>query len=132
MARRTLKLLLGVGVAGGCLAAGKRSDADVLARVGATTAATVRAAVPPASVLAGPFAGLKPGNALPVEERVRVRIDADKEMGGATVAVLPGAAAGEVKLRGVVPTMAQRQRAGTLAEGTVGVDKVANEIAVPE
>ena len=69
---------------------------------------------------------------LPVEERVRVRIDADKGMDGAVVDVLPGAAAGEVKLRGVVDTPQQRKRAADLAAGTVGVDAVVNEIAVPE
>ena len=61
-----------------------------------------------------------------------MRIDSDKQMNGARVNVLPGSAAGEVKLRGVVPTPAQRQRAVDLAGATVGVERVVNEIATPE
>lgn len=132
MARRALKIALGVGIAAGGLAASKWTDPDVLARVGALAAAKASAAAPESSVFSGPLAAFKPGSVLPVEERVRIRIESDKDMDGARVAVLPGAAAGEVKLRGVVAAHAQRQRAAALAEGTVGVDRVANEIAVPE
>ena len=132
MVRQTLKLTLGIVVVGGCLAVSKKSDADILARVGTVTAAKVRAVAPDAAVVAGPLAGLKPGNALPVEERVRVRIDSDKLMDGDRIDVLPGGAVGEVKLRGVVRSAAQRQLAAALAEGTVGVTGVVNEIAVPE
>lgn len=129
---RALKLLLGLGVIGGSVAAGKKTDADVLAKVGAVAAAKVKAAVPAAATVAGPFAAFKPGRALPVEERVRVRIDNDTGMNGATVDVVAGPKPGAVKLRGVVPTAALRARAAALAEGTVGVAAVANEIAVPE
>ena len=132
MAARALKVLVGVGVLAGGLAASKRTDAEIVAKVGATAAAKLRAAAPDPAALTAPLAGLRPGSALPVEERVRVRIAADKEMDGAAVEVKVGPAAGEVTLRGLVLTQAQRQRAGSLAEGTVGVAKVANEIAVPE
>ena len=53
-------------------------------------------------------------------------------MNGATVEVVTGASAGEVKLRGIVSTAVLQKRAVEIAEGTVGVEKVVNEIAVPE
>lgn len=130
--KRALVGLVWVGIVGGWAAGGKRSDADVLARVGAVVALTAKAALPDASKVAGPFVAFRPGDVLPVEERVRVRIRTDKAMDGADVTVVPGPAAGEVRLRGIVPTAAHRDRAGDLAAGTVGVDTVTNEIAVPE
>ncbi|MGL6096281.1 MAG: BON domain-containing protein [Fimbriiglobus sp.] len=132
MALSPLKLILGLGVIGGSVAAGKKTDADILAKVGAVAVTKVKAGVPDLAAITGPFAAFKPGRALPVEERVRVRIDNDKTMGGATVDVLAGGHPGEVKLRGVVPTAAERDRAEVLALDTVGVVGVVNEVAVPE
>ena len=132
MAKRAVGVLLGLGALGGGLMASKRGDADVLANVGSVVASRVKAVIPEASWVSAPMAALKPGRVLPVEERVRVRIDSDKGMNGSTVTVVLGATAGEVKLRGVVATSVQRTRAAELAEGTVGVEVVVNEIAVPE
>lgn len=111
---------------------GNRSDVEVLARVGSVVARQAKAALPDASKVAGPFVAFRPGDALPIEERVRVRIRTDKEMGGADVTVVPGTIPGEVRLRGIVPTVVHQRRAAELAEGTIGVEHVVNEIAVPE
>ncbi len=132
MAKRILGLVLGLGIVGGALAGSKKSDPDTLARVGEVVGQKVKASLPEASKVVGPLAAFKPGDALPVEEKVRVRIRTDKAMAGADVTVSPGAAAGEVRLRGVATNPAQRRRAGELAEQTAGVEKVVNEIAVPE
>jgi osmotically-inducible protein OsmY len=124
-------LAFGVVLAG-TFALGKPTDFDVLARVGKKTAEKVKGAMPEARQVAGPLAAFRAGDALPVEERVRVRIQTDKLMTGADVAVSPTATAGEVKLRGLVQTAGQKRRAVELAEGTAGVEKVIEELAVPE
>jgi osmotically-inducible protein OsmY len=123
--------ILCLGVLSGVLLGGKASDTEVLARVGRVSGAKVQAALPSASVIAGPFAAFEPGNALPVEEKVRLRIITDKAMAGAEVRVLPGATAGEVRLQGVVPTAGHRSRADALATETAGVTAVRNELATP-
>jgi hypothetical protein len=132
MAKRILGFVLAVAIVGGALAGSKKSDADTLARVGEVVGQRVKASLPEASKVAGPLAAFKPGDALPVEETVRIRIHADKKMAGTDVTVAPGAAAGEVKLRGLVKDRGQWTRAAELAGETAGVEKVVNEIAVPE
>jgi BON domain-containing protein len=132
MAKRILGVVLAVAIVGGALAGSKKSDADTLARVGEVVGQRVTASLPEASRVAGPLATFKPGDALPVEETVRIRIHADKMMAGADVTVAPGSAAGEVKLRGLVKDRGQWSRAAELAGETAGVEKVVNEIAVPE
>ena len=119
-------------IVGGAVAGGKPTDPEVLARLGATVAGKVGGALPDRSQLAGPVTTFKVGDRLPVEEQVRLRIHADKAMAGAEVEVLRGAAAGEVRLRGVVATAALQMRAAVIASETVGVEKVFNEVAVPE
>jgi hypothetical protein len=132
MSKRIFGVLAGVGVVGAALAGGKKSDPDTLARVGAVVGHRVKGSLPDGAKLAGPLVAFHPGDALPVEEKVRLRIHTDKAMGGADIRVVPGESAGEVKLRGVVPSRDQWKRAGELAEATAGVQKVVNELAVPE
>jgi hypothetical protein len=132
MAKRIVGFVLAVGIVGGALAGSKKSDPDTLARVGEVVGQRVKASLPEASKVAGQLAAFRPGDALPVEETVRTRIRADKRMAGAEVMVSAGAAAGEVRLRGVVQNRAQWARAAELAGETAGVEKVVNELAVPE
>jgi hypothetical protein len=132
MAKRVLGVVAAVAIVGGALAGSKKSDPDTLARVGEVVGHRVKASLPEASKVAGPLAAFRPGDALPVEEKVRVRIRTDKAMAGADVTVAPGATAGEVRLRGVVQNRGQWSRAAELAGETAGVEKVVNELAVPE
>ena len=132
MAKRIIGVVLAVAIVGGALAGSKKSDADTLARVGEVVGQRAKASLPEASRVAGPLAAFKPGDALPVEETVRIRIHADKMMAGTDVTVAPGSAVGEVKLRGLVRDRGQWSRAAELAGETAGVEKVVNEIAVPE
>lgn len=129
--RRKLGVICVVALILGPLAASKQSDADILARIGAVTAKRIHSELPNPAAIAGPLLALRPGDVLPEEELVRIRIHADQAMEGSDVTVLPGGK-GEVKLRGLVRSAAQRDRAGQLASGTVGVTHVINEIAVPE
>ena len=132
MAKRILGFVLALGIVGGALAGSKKSDPDTLARVGEVVGQRVKASLPEASKVAGPLTAFKPGDALPVEEKVRMRIHTDKKMAGTDVTVAPGSATGEVKLRGLVRDRGQWSRAAELAGETAGVEKVVNEIAVPE
>lgn len=130
--RRFLGVLLTLVVVGGALSQGKKSDPDTLARIGEVVGKRMKAALPDASKVAGPLVAFRAGDALPVEEKVRLRVHTDKQMDGADVTVASGTAAGEVRLRGVVKDATQSQRAAQLAGETVGVAKVLNELAVPE
>jgi hypothetical protein len=129
--KRAAAAVICFGLLAGTLVLSKPTDLDVLARVGKKAGEKVSAALPDARKVAGPLAAFRAGDALPVEERVRVRIQTDKQMAGADVTVTPTAAVGEVRLRGVVQTDDQKQRAVELAEGTAGVEKVIAELAVP-
>jgi osmotically-inducible protein OsmY len=130
--RKSLAVFLFGGVIVGTLVASKAEDAEILANVGRTAAEKVRGGMPDARRVAGPLAAFRAGDALPVEERVRVRIQTDKAMAGTEVLVVATPAAGEVRLKGFVKDAGQRTRALELANGTSGVTNVLNDLAVPE
>lgn len=132
MKKRVLGVFIVLGIVGGAIGGSQRSDADKLAQVGQVVGDKVKASLPDASKVAGPLIAFKPGDALPVEEKVRMRVRTDKAMDGADVTVAAGTEPGEVRLRGVVLNRSQWKRAADLAKETVGVEKVVNELAVPE
>ncbi len=132
MKKRVLGVFIVLGIVGGAIGGSQRSDADKLAQVGQVVGNKVKSALPDASKVAGPLIAFKPGDALPVEEKVRMRVRTDKAMDGADVTVAAGTEPGEVRLRGVVLNRGQWKRAADLAKETVGVEKVVNELAVPE
>lgn len=132
MVARGVGVILFAGIVGGALAFSQKSDPDRLAAVGQVVAQKVRGALPDAARVTGPLAALRVGDVLGVEERVRVRIRTDKRMAGAEVYAVPGGTAGEVRLRGLAANPDQARRAVLIAESTTGVEKVVNEIAVPE
>ena len=128
--RRRLEVLVSVLLIVGLLAVSRKADADILVRVGGLAGEKLRAELPDAATVAGPLVALRPGDALPIEEQVRVRIRSDKQMIGADVTVLSGPNGG-VRLRGLVLSADQAHRAEVLALGTVGVTTVVNDLAVP-
>ena len=132
MGKKLLGGFLALAIVGGAVAGSNPADPEILARLGAAVAGKVHGALPDRSQLAGPVTAFKVGDRLPVEEQVRLRIRSDKSMAGAEVEVLHGEAAGEVRLRGVVATAALQTRAAVIASETLGVEKVFNELAVPE
>lgn len=132
MSARWIGTLVFGAIVGGSLAGSKATDPDRIAAVGQVVGQKVKAALPEAAKVTGPLAALRVGDALSVEERVRVRVRTDKRMAGAEVYAVPGTAAGEVRLRGLAGTAEQAQRAVRIAESTTGVEKVVNEIAVLE
>jgi osmotically-inducible protein OsmY len=105
------------------------SDGDKLAAVARLTVGKVRESMPPAERVSAPLNALRRELPQRTEDRVRARLEADKQLEGVQFAVSADGAT--VKLRGVVPTPAARQRAVELAGSTVGVDAVVDELAVP-
>jgi hypothetical protein len=120
-----------LAILAGTFAMSKPSDVDVLCRIGTTSLDEVRSALPDNGKLAAPLAAFRAGDALPIEERVRVRIQTDKDLTGSEVTVAPTNTAGQVKLKGVVSNVSQKQRAVELAERTAGVTSVIEELAIP-
>jgi osmotically-inducible protein OsmY len=102
-----------------------RGDSDKLVRVGRKVTEKVQALIPSRTPL---------GDALPagkhhgVEDRVRERFKLDRYLTSASIDVI--AEAGRVRLRGQVDNEVLKRRAVEIAESTVGVEKVVDEIAV--
>jgi hypothetical protein len=128
--RKTLVVLLLALIVGGSVAGSKKTDVDILTRVGRVAAQKVTAVMPDTSALAGPLVALTPPDLMPVADRVRLRIKMDKVMDGATVTV-SATADGVVTLRGEMRSTEQRVRAMDLAQSTAGVTGVVNEMPEP-
>jgi hyperosmotically inducible periplasmic protein len=102
-----------------------RADGDKLARVGWKVTEKVHALIPSRT----PF-----GDALPAgrqsgpEDRVRERFKTDRYLTTAAIEVI--AEGGSIRLRGQVNDEVLKRRAVEIAESTVGVEKVVDEIVV--
>jgi len=127
--KKILVAVLFLTIVGGALGFSKKTDAEVLTRVGKTSARKVTEAMPPANRLAGPLAAAKTGDLLPIEDRVRVRFQTEKALEGTTITVI--AEGKEIRLRGEVANALIRARAVELAQTTIGVEKVTNELVEP-
>jgi hypothetical protein len=130
-ATRVAAALIFLAVLAGTFALSKPSDVDVLTRVGKVTVERVKSGLPDNGKLTGPLAAFRAGDALPIEERVRVRIQTDKDLAGTEVSVVSTTTAGQVKLKGIVNSTQQKSRAVELAERTAGVVSVIEELAMP-
>lgn len=106
------------------------SDSDRLAAVGRLTTAKIRLALPPTADLTGPIEAIRKILPTRPEDTVRTRLAADKRL--ANVDVQIAAEGGTVRLRGVVPDTVTRKVIVSLAENTVGVEKVIDELGVLE
>lgn len=108
----------------------EHSDGDRLVAISRLAVGKIREGLPPGTKMAGPFHAIRKELPEPVEDRVRARLEADRRFGGIEFAVT--ADGSTVTLRGVVPDAKTRRQAVTLAENTVSVEKVVDELAVPE
>lgn len=102
-----------------------RQDAEKLARVGWKLAEKFQRLVPEPF----PFGGMSLAADPSLEGRVRARIRADKFLAPQNIEVL--ATAGGVRLRGTVDDPVLKRRAVEMAESTVGVEKVVDELTIP-
>lgn len=107
----------------------KPSDGDALASISRLTVAKVRNALPSADRIAAPVNALRNELPEPLDGRVKARLTSDKSLEGVDFAVVSDGS--DVKLRGIVPDSNARRRAVELAESTVGVVRVVDELAVP-
>jgi hyperosmotically inducible periplasmic protein len=105
------------------------SDGDKLAAVARLAGAKIRSAMPPAVNVAAPVDALRRELPMRPEEAVRARLAADKRL--VNVAVTVVADGSVLKLRGVLPDAKTRKIVLSLAENTVGVELVVDELAVP-
>lgn len=106
------------------------SDGDKLASVSRIALGKVRDSLPPATQMAGPLQLLRRGIPERLEDKVKARLEADDRFAGVNFEV--HANGSEVTLRGLLPNAKARRTAVGIAEHTVGVDKVVDELAIPE
>jgi osmotically-inducible protein OsmY len=130
MVRRILSIVLFLAIVGGALAASKKTDAEVLTKVGRTASVKVMAVMPEREQIAGPLAKVQFGALTNVDERVRARLRTDATLDATRITVR--ATGGVVTLGGKADTSVQRERAVHLTQTTTGVTQVVQEIAVPE
>jgi hypothetical protein len=100
-----------------------RQDGDRLARVGRKVADKARILVPdrvPFDASVGPRG--------PADERVRERFRSDRYLASQPIDV--SAEGNTVRLRGTVPESVLKRRAFEIADSTVGVEKVIDELKV--
>ena len=107
----------------------KASDGDRLRAVSHLTVSKVRGAMPPAVNVAAPVDALRKEWPTRPDDAVRARLAADKRFVGVEFKVT--AEGNVVTLRGVVPDARVKRLAVGVAENTVGVEKVVDELAVP-
>ena len=107
----------------------RTSDGDKLAAVARLAGSKIRAAMPPAVSFAAPVDALRRELPTRPEEAVRARLAGDKRLAGLNLNVV--GEEGAIKLRGVVPDDITRKLIISLAENTMGVERVMDELAVP-
>lgn len=108
----------------------KASDGDKLAAVSRLTVRKVQNALPPALNVAAPVDALRKELPTHASDTVRARLVADKRFDRVEFKV--SAEGNVVTLRGVVPDARIKRLAVGVAENTVGVERVIDELAVPE
>ena len=107
----------------------KPSDGEALSSISRLTVGKVRNALPPAERIAAPVNALRCELPDSLDLRVKARLSTEKSLEGMDFAVVSEGT--EVKLRGIVPDSASRRRAVELAQNTLGVGSVVDELAVP-
>jgi len=110
----------------------RRGDVAILAEVGAVASVKIRAALPEISAIAGPLMPIRSIDLIPVDERVRLRLQTEQAIDGQKIQVLRGRTPGEIILRGQASTEKERQTAILLTQSTRGVTAVSSELAVAE
>jgi hypothetical protein len=120
--RKALLLIVAiVSVTSGC----DKQDGDRLARVGRKVTQKVEALIPERSPF-GNSIGL--GKNPSVEDRVRERFKSDRHL--ALQAIEITADGNTIHLKGTVDREVLKRRAVDIAESTIGVDKVVDELAI--
>ena len=106
----------------------RTTDGDKFAAVARLASSRIRAAMPPAVSFAAPVDALRRELPTRPEEAVRTRLATDKRLAGLPLNVVGDE--GAINLRGVVPDDQTRKLILSLAENTMGVERVVDELAV--
>jgi osmotically-inducible protein OsmY len=107
----------------------KASDGDRLRAASRVAVGKVRGAMPPELTLAAPVDALRRELPSRPDEAVRERLASDRRLAGFEFKV--SAEGSVVTLRGLAPNAGAKRLAVEVAENTVGVEKVVDELAVP-
>jgi osmotically-inducible protein OsmY len=107
----------------------KASDGERLRAASRAAAAKIRNAMPPELTLAAPVDALRKELPSRPDEAVRERLASDRRLAGVEFKVT--AEGSVVTLRGLAPSAGVKRFAVEVAENTVGVEKVVDELAVP-
>ncbi len=105
------------------------TDADKLRAVSQVVVAKLREALPPTLNLRLPVAMMGQEQSQRPVDAVRARLASDKRFAG--IAFTVTAEGNIVTLRGVVPNATLRRLAVGVAQNTIGVEGVIDELAVP-
>ncbi len=108
----------------------KASDGDKLAAVSRLTVRKFQSSLPSALNVAAPVDALRKELPTNAGDTVRARLAADKRFVGVEFKI--STEGNVVTLRGVAPDARVKRLAVGVAENTVGVERVIDELAVPE
>ncbi|MBA4189758.1 MAG: hypothetical protein C0467_17370 [Planctomycetaceae bacterium] len=106
----------------------RASDSDRLVTVARMVSAKLRESLPPTLNVIAPLDTLRRELPTRPEDAVRSRVAADRRLAGIDVTVIGEGSV--VKLRGVMPDAKAKRVALSLAENTVGVEQVVDELAI--
>lgn len=106
------------------------SDGDKLAAVARRVSIKINNSLPRALNLASPVDALRKEIPTRPEDAVKARLAGDQRLTGLEITVVGEATT--IKLRGIVPDARTRKLIASLAENTVGVEHVVDELAIPE
>ncbi|MBY0458354.1 MAG: BON domain-containing protein [Gemmataceae bacterium] len=106
----------------------KASDGDKLAAVSRLAVRKVRNALPASLGAGGPVEAIRKELPTRPDEAVRARLAADKRFVGVEFTVLSDG--GVVTLRGTVPDARVKRLAVGVADNTVGVERVVDELVI--
>jgi hypothetical protein len=121
MKRHLFLIIIAVFSMAGC----NRSDGDRLARVGTRATKNLKAMIPERIPISGSI-GLTNGSEM--ENRVRQRFRSDRYLSSLSLEIICEENA--VRLKGQVDDPLLKRRASEIAESTIGVEKVIDEIVV--
>lgn len=107
----------------------KASDGEKLAAISRLSVVKVRNSMPPALNMAAPVDALRKELPADPATAVRARLAADKRFAGIEFKVTAEGSA--ITLRGVVPDARVKRLAVGVAQNTVGVESVVDELAIP-
>ncbi|MCI0640556.1 MAG: BON domain-containing protein [Gemmataceae bacterium] len=123
---KLLWLFISLTLLPGC----KRQDTECLSRIGKKIVAQANSATADLRARFADWKGQKTGLEESLEERVQKRLRWEKVLADVPIEVV--SVGKEIELKGLVQNAEQREKAITLAESTLGVERVIVSLQAPE